>query len=65
MEPERNYLVNQGVDGRIILRRMLRKYAVRIWSGFIWLRIVTSEGALVNTVMNHRVPENEGNLLTN
>jgi hypothetical protein len=28
-----------GVDGRIILKFILRKLDGRAWSGFVWLRI--------------------------
>jgi len=28
-----------GVDGRIILKNVLMKLGVRMWTGFIWLRI--------------------------
>ena len=36
---ERDHLVGPGVDGRIILRRIFRKWDVRIWTGLRWLRI--------------------------
>ena len=39
-KPEgKNHLVDPGVDGRIILRWIFRKWDVRIWTGLIWLRI--------------------------
>jgi hypothetical protein len=38
-----------GVDGRIILRWIFRKWDVGIWNGLGWW-------ALVNAVMNIRVP---------
>jgi hypothetical protein len=47
-------LEDVGVDGRIILRRMLKKYAVRAWIGFAWLRDMWL--TLVSTVMCVRVP---------
>jgi hypothetical protein len=34
-------LVDQGVDGRIILRRIFRKWDVGVWNGLSWLRIET------------------------
>jgi len=37
-----------GVDGRIILRWIFRKWDVGVWTGLSWLRM--------NAVMNLRVP---------
>jgi hypothetical protein len=34
-------LEDQGVDGRIILRWIFRKWNVGAWTGFSWLRIGT------------------------
>jgi hypothetical protein len=34
------------VDGRIILRRIFRKWDVGVWSGLSWLRIGTGGGHL-------------------
>jgi hypothetical protein len=42
----RNYLEVLGVDGRIILRSIFRKWDVRAWTGSIWLRIGTVGGYL-------------------
>jgi hypothetical protein len=39
-------LVDPGVDGKIILRRIFRKWDVGIWSGLSWLRIETVCGHL-------------------
>jgi hypothetical protein len=36
---ERNRLENPGVDGRIILRWIFRKWVMGAWTGSIWLRI--------------------------
>jgi hypothetical protein len=33
-----------GIDGRIMLELMLGKYSEKLWTGFIWFRIGTSEG---------------------
>ena len=38
---ERDHLGERGVDGRIILRWIFRKWDVGVWSGSIWLRIGT------------------------
>jgi hypothetical protein len=38
---ERDHLGEIGVDGRIILRLVLRKWYVGVWTGLIWLRIGT------------------------
>jgi hypothetical protein len=38
---ERDHLVDPGVDGKIILRWIFRKWAVGVWSGLNWLRIET------------------------
>jgi hypothetical protein len=47
-----NRLKDPVVDGKIILRWIFRKGHVRVWTGSIWFRI----GALVNAVINLRVP---------
>src|SRR5215510_5829237 len=48
---ERDHWGDPGIDGRIILRLIFRKWDVGVWTGFSWLRIQ----ALVNAVMNLRV----------
>jgi hypothetical protein len=35
-----------GVDGRIILKWILKKQNGRMWIGFFWLRMGTSGGQL-------------------
>ena len=50
---ERDHLGDPGVDGRIILRWIFRKWDVRLWTRSI--RIDRWQ-ALVNAVMNIRVP---------
>ena len=49
---ERGHLGDPGVDGRIILRWIFRKWDVAHDSDRLW--------ALVNAVMNLRVPYNAG-----
>jgi len=36
---ERDHLGDPGVDGRIVLRWIFRKWDVGIWTGLIWFRI--------------------------
>ena len=45
-----------GVDGKIILRWTFRKWDVGVWPGSSWLRVGTSDGHLLNAVLNLRVP---------
>jgi len=43
---ERDHLEDTGVDGRIILRRIFRKWDVGAWTGSSWLRTGTVGGHL-------------------
>jgi hypothetical protein len=38
---EKDHLGDPGIDGRIILRRILRKLDVEAWTGSSWFRIGT------------------------
>jgi hypothetical protein len=51
-----NHIEDPGVDGRIILRWIIRKWDVRAWSESSWLRIGHRLRVLINSVMNLRVP---------
>jgi hypothetical protein len=42
----RDHSEDLGVDTKIILERIVRKYGEETWTGFIWLRIGTSGGLL-------------------
>jgi len=41
---ERDHLGHPGLDGRIILRRIFRKWDVGIWTGSSWFRKGTGGG---------------------
>jgi len=41
-----DHLGEPGVDGRIILRWIVRKWDVGLWTGWSWLRIGTVGGHL-------------------
>jgi hypothetical protein len=43
---DRDHLKDPGLDWRIILRWIFRKWDMRAWTGLIWLRIGTGGGRL-------------------
>jgi hypothetical protein len=43
---DRDHLVDPGVEGKITLRLIFRKWDVGAWTGSIWLRIGTGGGHL-------------------
>jgi hypothetical protein len=44
---ERDHLEDPGVDRRIILRWIFRKFDVGVWNGLIWLAIGTGGGLVL------------------
>lgn len=38
---ERDHFEDLYLDGRIILKQILKKQCGKVWAGFIWLRIGT------------------------
>ena len=44
--PQRDHLGKPGIDGRIILGWICRKWEVGIWTGSSWFRIGTGGGRL-------------------
>lgn len=34
-KPERDYLGNLGVNGKTILKRIIKEHVIKMWSGFV------------------------------
>jgi hypothetical protein len=46
-QKERDHQEDVEVGGRILLQWILKKYDGLLWTGFIWLKIGTSDGILL------------------
>jgi hypothetical protein len=53
--PARHHFTVTGVNGRVMLKRIIKRHVVRVWTGFVWLRVATSGGCMT-TVINIPVP---------
>jgi hypothetical protein len=54
-KPEgRNHFENRGLDGRVILKWLLKKWYLEAWTGLIWLK-TDRWRHVVNVAMNLRV----------
>jgi hypothetical protein len=45
--PERDHLEDLGVDGRIVIKCIFKKYYGEAWTGLIWFRLGTGGGLLL------------------
>jgi hypothetical protein len=53
---ERYNLEDLVVDGRIILKLVVKKWDGEAWNGLLWLRVGTMWQALASTIMHQQVP---------
>jgi hypothetical protein len=51
---ERDHLEDLGIDRRVVLKCILKKWDVEVWAGLTWL--MKGWWAVVNVVMNLQVP---------
>jgi hypothetical protein len=39
-----DHLGDTGIDGKVIIKFILKIWGLEMWTGFIWLRIISSDG---------------------
>jgi hypothetical protein len=49
-------ILNLGMDWRIMFKMIIKKQDGMAWTGFIWFRIGTGGGLLLNTVRSIQLP---------
>jgi hypothetical protein len=52
---KRDHLQDPGLNGKVILKWVFRRWAVEVWTGSIWLSLETV-GGHVNAEMNLHFP---------
>jgi hypothetical protein len=53
---DRDHWEDQGIDGRIILRWISRKWDMVVWTGLGWRRIETCDVVGMHHVTTHNTP---------